>query len=172
MNKHSSIQLAKLKPLDRFAYLTATGFGAGFAPKAPGTFGALEGVALFLLTLTLHLSSTQHFILLVVLNIVILVFGIWVSKRSCEISNLEDPSQVVIDEISGQLIALVPLAFGSTTARIILAFILFRLFDIFKPYPIRKLEHLPHGFGVMLDDVLAGIFAAVIVWLVSYFHLM
>ena len=172
MNQPASIQLKSIKPIDRVAYLTATGFGAGFAPKAPGTFGALEGVGLFLLTLLLHLSAMQHFILLVGLNILIFALGVWASKRTCEISNLEDPSQVVVDEISGQLIALTPLAFHWSTALIILGFILFRLFDIFKPYPIRKLEHFPNGFGVMLDDVLAGIFAALIVWLVSYFRLL
>jgi phosphatidylglycerophosphatase A len=172
MNHPASIHLKSIKPIDRVAYLTATGFGAGFAPKAPGTFGALEGVAIFLLTLALQLSAQQHFVLLVALNLLIFAAGVWASKRTCEISNLEDPSQVVVDEISGQLIALTPLAFASSTALVIVAFMLFRLFDIFKPYPIRKLEHLPNGFGVMLDDVLAGIFAAVIIWLVSYFRLM
>lgn len=172
MNHPASIQLKSIKPIDRLAYLTATGFGAGFAPKAPGTFGALEGVGLFLLTLVLPLSAQQHFVLLVGLNILIFAAGVWASKRTCEISNLEDPSQVVVDEISGQLIALTPLAFDLSTALVIVAFLLFRLFDIFKPYPIRKLEHLPNGFGVMLDDVLAGIFAAAIVWLVSYFRLL
>lgn len=172
MNQPASIQLKSIKPLDRFAYLTATGFGAGFAPKAPGTFGALEGVGLFLLTLALPLASQQHFMLLVGLNILLFAAGVWASKRTCEISNLEDPSQVVVDEISGQFIALAPLAFGWSVGLIILAFLLFRLFDIFKPYPIRKLEHLPNGFGVMLDDVLAGIFAALIVWLVSAFRLL
>jgi phosphatidylglycerophosphatase A len=172
MNQPASIQLKSIKPLDRLAYLTATGFGAGFAPKAPGTFGALEGAGLFLLTLALPLSSQQRFILLVGLNLLIFFAGVWASKRTCEISKLEDPSQVVVDEISGQLIALTPLAFGWSTGLVILGFILFRLFDITKPYPIRKLEHLPNGFGVMLDDVLAGIFAAVIISLVSAFRLM
>ncbi|MBI3653881.1 MAG: phosphatidylglycerophosphatase A [Acidobacteria bacterium] len=172
MNQPASIRLKNISPLDRFAYLTATGFGAGFAPKAPGTFGALEGVAIFLLTLALHLSSAQHLILLVGLNILIFALGVWAAKRTCAISNLEDPSQVVIDEVSGQLIALTPLAFGASTPRVILAFILFRLFDIFKPYPIRKLEHFPNGFGVMLDDVLAGIYAAVLIGLVRYFRLL
>jgi phosphatidylglycerophosphatase A len=167
MNQPASIQLKSIKPLDRFAYLTATGLGAGFAPKAPGTFGAIEGVGIFLLTLLLHLSSGQHFALLVVLNVLLFALGVWASKRTCAISNLEDPSQVVVDEISGQLIALTPLAFGLSTAGVILAFILFRLFDIVKPYPIRKLEHFPNGFGVMLDDVLAGVYAAALVWLVS-----
>lgn len=172
MNQPASIQLKSIKPIDRLAYLTATGFGAGLAPKAPGTFGALEGVGLFLLTQALRLSPQQHFILLVGLNILIFFVGVWASKRTCEISNLEDPSQVVVDEISGQFIALAPLAFASSTALVILGFLLFRLFDITKPYPIRKLEHLPNGFGVMLDDVLAGVFAAVIVWLGSYFRLL
>src|ERR1051325_4652270 len=171
MNQPASIQLKSIKPIDRLAYLSATGMGAGFAPKAPGTFGAIEGVAIFLLTLLLHLSPPQHFVLLVGLNILIFAFGVWASKRTCAISNLEDPSQVVIDEISGQLIALAPLAFGPSVVRVILAFILFRLFDIFKPFPIRRLEHFPNGFGVMLDDVLAGVYAAALIWLLSSFKL-
>jgi phosphatidylglycerophosphatase A len=171
MNHPASIQLKSIKPIDRLAYLTATGLGAGFAPKAPGTCGAIEGVLIFLLTLALHLSPGQHLVLLAALNVLIFALGVWASKRTCAISNLEDPSQIVIDEISGQLIALTPLAYGSSIGLVILAFLLFRLFDIVKPFPIRKLEHFPNGFGVMLDDVLAGVYAAALVWLVSSFKL-
>lgn len=96
---------------------------------------------------------------LVVLNLLVFVVGVWASSRACEISGLKDPQKVVIDEVSGQLIALSPLALSGRIVPVIVAFALFRLFDIFKPWPIRKLERLPGGLGVMADDALAGIYA-------------
>ena len=76
----------------------------------------------------------------------------------------------LIDEVSGQLIAMTPLIVYPSLAGVAVAFVLFRAFDIFKPYPIRKLERLPGGFGVMTDDVLAGIYAAVLTWLAHYLN--
>lgn len=108
---------------------------------------------------------------MVVLNVVVFGVGVWTSGRACEISGLKDPQKVVIDEVSGQLIALVPAALSPAVVPVIAAFALFRLFDIFKPYPIRKLESLPGGLGVMADDALAGVYAAVLIWLASLLHL-
>ena len=164
------------RPVDRLAYAIATGAGAGFAPVAPGTVGATEGVVLFLVfnaiaNNNLLLAPRWSVILLVSLNVALLAVGVWASSRACAICSLEDPSQVVIDEVSGQLIALTPIIIAPSVAGILLAFLLFRLFDIFKPYPIRKLEHLPTGFGVMADDALAGIYAAVLVWLGIHWRL-
>ena len=82
-----------------------------------------------------------------------------------------DPQQVVVDEISGQLISLWPLAASASVGGVLMAFVLFRFFDILKPYPIRRLERLPGGLGVMADDALAGGFAAVLVWLGRHFGL-
>ena len=169
MTRPSIIRKENLSALDRFAYALATGFGAGFAPIAPGTFGAIEGAAVFIafiaVTRRLPLSPSASFILLVILNVMLFLVGVWASNRACEISGIKDPSQVVVDEVSGQLIALTPLFASPSVAGVIAAFVLFRLFDIFKPYPIRKLEGLPAGFGVMSDDALAGVYAAVIVFL-------
>jgi phosphatidylglycerophosphatase A len=155
------------RALDRFAYVLATGFGAGLAPVAPGTFGAIEGVAVFLLFTVvanrLSFSQSLSFGVLVILNVVLFVVGVWASNRACAVSGAKDPSLIVIDEISGQLIALTPLAASPSIAGVIAGFALFRLFDIFKPYPIRKLESFPAGFGVMSDDALAGIYAAAVV---------
>jgi phosphatidylglycerophosphatase A len=156
--------------VDRIAYAIATGAGAGFAPVAPGTLGAVEGVIIFLVFNALanksaSLSPSWSVALLVAINVGLFIAGVWASSRACEICALEDPSQVVIDEVSGQMIALIPLAAAPSLAGIILAFALFRLFDIFKPYPIRKLERLRAGFGVMADDALAGIYAATLVWI-------
>jgi phosphatidylglycerophosphatase A len=149
----------------RAAYAIATGAGAGFAPVAPGTLGAIEAVALFAAATALHLAPLNFLAMLVALNVVIFVAGVWASNRVCAISGIEDPGQIVVDEISGQLIALTPLAIAPSVVGVIAAFVLFRLFDIFKPYPIRKLEHFRAGWGVMLDDVLAGVYAALLVWL-------
>jgi phosphatidylglycerophosphatase A len=105
------------------------------------------------------------------LNIVLFVVGVWASSRTCRISGLKDPQKVVIDEVSGQLIALVPVALSPAHVPVIAAFALFRLFDIFKPYPIRKLESLPGGLGVMADDALAGLYAAALIWIGRLLHL-
>ncbi|HXG91398.1 MAG TPA: phosphatidylglycerophosphatase A [Blastocatellia bacterium] len=176
MNQTVSTNKRPVHPLDRFAYLIATGAGAGFAPVAPGTFGAAEGVAIFFgvhaLTINaLNLTPQSSLLLFVILNIAVFAIGVWASNRACEICELEDPSQVVVDEISGQMIALVPLAPAPSVVGVIAAFALFRVFDIFKPYPIRRLERLRAGLGVMSDDALAGIYAAALVWLGIYFRL-
>ncbi len=162
--------------LDRFAYVLATGFGAGAAPVAPGTLGAIEGVAIFLafivLANRLSFSPMLSFGLLAIINVLLFCVGVWASNRACELSGVKDPSQIVIDEISGQLIALTPIVASPSIAGVIAAFVLFRLFDIAKPYPIRKLESLPAGFGVMSDDALAGVYAAVIVLLCARFQVL
>ena len=116
-------------------------------------------------------SPRSHLLLLIALNIVIFAIGVWSASRACHISNLEDPSQVVIDEVSGQLIALTPVALAPSVAGVIVAFVLFRLFDIFKPYPIRRLERLRAGWGVMSDDGLAGIYAAALAGLALWLRL-
>jgi phosphatidylglycerophosphatase A len=164
----------KTRALDRAGYAVATGLGAGFAPVAPGTFGAIEGVGLYLAVAATGLNSSRLFAALAVLNVAVFGLGVWASARACRISELEDPSQVVIDEVSGQLIALTPLAYALPVingAGILLAFVLFRLFDIFKPYPIRRLERLHGGLGVMADDALAGVYAGLLVWLAIRFGL-
>jgi phosphatidylglycerophosphatase A len=149
------------------AYALATGLGAGFVPIAPGTAGSAEGVAIFLAIFAFHFGQTTLLFVLTILNVVIFVVGVWASTRTCEITGFKDPRLVVIDEVSGQLIALTPLAFfpSFSMAGAIAGFLLFRLFDIFKPYPIRKLERLRAGLGVMADDALAGVYAAVLLWL-------
>ncbi|HVF88589.1 MAG TPA: phosphatidylglycerophosphatase A [Blastocatellia bacterium] len=151
-------------PSDRFAYLTATGAGAGSSPFAPGTLGAIEGVALYLAIAALLPGALERFIFLLASNIAIFALGVWASGRTCRMSGLEDPSHIVVDEISGQLIALTPLAFAHSIAGVVAGFVLFRLFDIFKPYPIRRLEALHGGLGVMADDGLAGIYSAILIW--------
>ncbi|MFY9607839.1 MAG: phosphatidylglycerophosphatase A [Blastocatellia bacterium] len=167
--------LKNVRALDRFAYVLATGFGAGAAPVAPGTFGAIEGVAIFLAFIAtanrLAFSTRSQFFFLLTINVVFFFVGVWASNRACELSGVKDPSNIVIDEISGQLIAFSPLVASPSVLGVIAAFALFRLFDIAKPYPIRKLESLPAGLGVMSDDALAGLYAAVIVSLLVVWQL-
>ena len=173
---HMHIRKKKLPPLDRLAYGIATGAGAGFAPVAPGTFGSAEGVVLFiainaLVNLRLALAPRWVLVVFIALNVALFFIGVWAANRTCDITGVKDPSIVVIDEVSGQLIALTPLILKPSLEGLLAAFVLFRTFDIFKPYPIRRLESLGGGLGVMADDMLAGVYAAVLVWLGMYWHL-
>ena len=143
------------KVSDYLAIAIAT-FGVGFLPLIPGTFGSLVGVGIFLL-----LSSS---FVVVLLSILVLTFsGFWAASRTEELSGRKDPGKVVVDEVAGQMIALLPLTlFGVSTSAVIVSFILFRLFDIVKPYPAGRLEALKGGFGIMCDDLVAGVYAAII----------
>lgn len=158
---------------DRIATALATGLGAGLAPKAPGTLGSLEGVALFLalsavLRGPLQQTPVRAIVFLTAVNLVVFFVGVWSATRVCRITKLEDPQKVVADEVSGQLISLSPLAAAPTVTGVIVGFALFRILDIFKPYPINRMEQLHGGLGVMADDALAGVFAAALVWLGRY----
>jgi phosphatidylglycerophosphatase A len=128
----------------------ATGFGSGFSPIISGTVGSLMGIFLFFL-----LPEALWLRLLFLL--ITFLLGWWAAERVSLIRNEKDPKCVVIDEIVGMWI---PLLLASPSYRGIAAsFFLFRLFDIWKPGPIGKLESLPGGAGIMMDDVLAGLFA-------------
>lgn len=164
MNRPAPIIKQSSRPLDRAAYFIATGAGAGFLPVAPGTFGAIEAVAIYLLIIAFSTGPRLSVIFLAALGLLSFAVGVWAASRACEMCGLEDPSQIVIDEVNGQIIALTPLAVAPSIAGLIAAFALFRLFDIFKPYPIGKLEKLHGGLGVMADDALAGLYAAALVW--------
>ena len=96
--------------------------------------------------------------------VVVTGLGIWAATRTEQILGLKDPGKVVVDEVAGQMIALLPLSiFALGRGWIIVSFILFRLFDIFKPYPARRFEALRSGLGIMADDLVAGFYAALIV---------
>ena len=167
MSRTSPIKKEHITASDRVAYATATGLGAGFVPIAPGTVGALEGAAIYLAIHAMHLGKSPLLIVLAVVNLVLFAAGVWASNRTCELTALKDPRLIVIDEVSGQLIALTPIALlpSLSMRAVVIGFLLFRLLDIYKPYPIRKLERLDGGLGVMADDALAGVYAAVLLWL-------
>jgi len=151
------------KASDYLALAIAT-FGVGFLPLIPGTFGSLLSVGIFLLfTQILAGSSLIAVVLLFILAVTFA--GIWAASRTEELSGRKDPGKVVVDEVAGQMIALLPVALFSLqplTRGVIVSFILFRLFDIFKPYPASRFERLKGGYGIMCDDLAAGAYAAII----------
>ena len=143
-----------LSLLDRLAWLYATGCGVGLAPKAPGTFGSLLG--LLIVWGWQSLSRPTHESVIVALAGVLL--GVAAAQRTARRCGLEDPGCVVCDEIAAFTIVFGMTPITWTTAAIGWAW--FRVFDIAKPWPIRRLERLPGGWGIMADDLLAGVFAA------------
>jgi phosphatidylglycerophosphatase A len=141
-----------------YAALAIATFGVGYLPLIPGTFGSLVGVLIFLLLV--QSVALQLFVIPV-----IVVLGIWAASRTEKLLGKKDPGKVVVDEVAGQMIALTPLPFmadGPWLVWVIVSFNLFRLFDIFKPYPARRFESLPGGFGIMADDLVAGIYGAIV----------
>ena len=140
--------------LDKPSHLLAFGFGAGCSPKAPGTMGTLLAVGLYL-PLS-HLSLPLYLAVLVT----VVVVGIWICDRASRDLGVHDHPGIVWDEIAGYLLTM--LAAPAGWVWIIAGFALFRLFDIWKPWPIGWLDrHVGGGFGIMLDDLVAGVFAAV-----------
>jgi len=149
---------------DYLALAIAT-FGVGYLPLIPGTFGSLVGVGIFLALFT---ATSASFAVILIVILVITFAGIWAAFRTEELEGRKDPGKVVVDEVAGQMIALLPLTLFNLqplTRGVIVSFILFRLFDIFKPYPAGRFERLRGGFGIMCDDLMAGFYAAVIVWI-------
>lgn len=147
-----------------FHNFIATGFGSGYSPIAPGTAGAL----LAMLIWWGYSLLFSHCISIPVLTfIVIVVFtfaGIW-SSSVVEKYWGEDPSRVVVDEMVGTWIALLAVPEGAHWGYMLAAFVLFRFFDIVKPLGVRKMESLPSGFGIMADDILAGIYGFIVIYL-------
>ena len=135
------------------AKLIATVFYVGLIPIAPGTFGTIAAIPLFY-----ALSFTPLYLYLAITVLIILI-SVWASGVAEEIFGKTDPGKVVADEVCGYLVTmiLVPVTLGN----IFFGFLLFRLFDIAKPYPIRKFERLPGGWGIVMDDVMAGVYSCI-----------
>ena len=137
---------------ERLRLALATGLGLGYSPVAPGTVGSLAGLAL---VWPLWWIGGPWAVVAGAAGIVAL--GGWASGVARTHFRRPDPGHVVIDEIAGQMVAL--LFVVPTLATLVGGWLLFRLFDIWKPYPIRRLERLPGASGIMADDLLAGVFA-------------
>ncbi|CAA9424491.1 MAG: Phosphatidylglycerophosphatase A [uncultured Pyrinomonadaceae bacterium] len=159
--------------LDYFA-LGVTTFGVGYLPLMPGTYGSAVGVGIYLFFAHLEKnaylsyglgggSSEQIMAWLHAFNLIaFLLFcllGIWAANRATQLFKNKDPQQAVVDEIIGQLITFLFVPFLVSWHFVVAGFLLFRLFDIWKPYPIDSLQNLPAGIGVCADDILAGIYA-------------
>ncbi len=151
-----------MKATDYLALAIST-WGVGYLPLMPGTYGSLVAVGIFL-GLT-QIAAGNALVAVVLVSIVVVTFaGIWAAARTEDLSNRKDPRKVVVDEVAGQLISLFPLTLFAhwSIVAVIISFILFRFFDIVKPYPAGRLEALEGGLGVMCDDLVAGVYAAVI----------
>jgi phosphatidylglycerophosphatase A len=215
----SSASAAKPEKRPRFALFIATATGLGYLPKAPGTWGSLAGLMLAfvpwwafeglmrVVIFAKRRNGSFYFVVSarhwdpflwaqIVLAILVGVIGVWSANSAAEFWHQKDPQQVVIDEVSGQHLALVlgcsvpvwwrtvseypwnGFPFGLVTVRsplnwkyLLLGFILFRLFDIWKPFPARQAESLPGGWGIMTDDWVAGIYASLGLWVARAFGL-
>ena len=142
------------------AFWIATGFGSGLIRPAPGTWGSLA--ALFIALPRLGQDNSGQILLL--MATVAFIVGVYVSNAWEKHVGTQDDGRIVIDEFAGMWIAMLPLTLPGfyTPTNLLLSFILFRLFDIWKPWPIGLLDkNVKGGLGVMIDDVVAGIFAAV-----------
>jgi phosphatidylglycerophosphatase A len=149
-----------------WAWVVATFFGSGFGRPGPGTWASVATALLwFALARFAHPASLPLFAAITALAVTLI--GIPAATHVARALGRKDPSQVVIDEVAGQMIAFiaVPLNWHNVLA----ALILFRAFDITKPFPIRRLERLPEGTGIMLDDVGAGLYALAVMQLLLHF---
>jgi phosphatidylglycerophosphatase A len=141
-----------------WAWAVGTFFGAGLLQPGPGTYGSIAAVLLWYAAAhTLHPAPVALAIGTTIAAIIATLIGIPAATIVARESGREDPGHVVIDEVAGQLIALI--AIPADWRHAVLSLLLFRAFDIFKPPPIRRFERLPAGTGIMLDDVAAGLFA-------------
>lgn len=133
----------------------ATSGGAGYFPIAPGTAGSAVGVGIVAALGALPLARIWQQTAIAALVLGLGALGVWAAGRAEKHFGKTDPGQVVIDEVVGQMITL--LLWPDATWKWLLAgFVLFRIFDVLKPFPARRLEHAPGGWGIMLDDVAAG----------------
>lgn len=138
------------------SYIFATGLGCGYIPKIPGTVASLLAVILY------WFFAVDLFMLLII-SLLLFIFGVPAATKVEQIEG-KDSGKIVIDEITGQLLTFVFIPL--TGINIVMGFVLFRIFDILKPYPINISQKLPGGWGVMIDDVLAAVYANIVLRLI------
>jgi phosphatidylglycerophosphatase A len=147
--------------VNRVAVALATCFGCGYFPWGPGTVGSL---AAMIIVVVWHAYAGAGRPALLIAILLLLGPAIWASTRTARLLDRKDPSIVVVDEVLGQWVTLL----GGTALRwksFCAAFLLFRLFDIWKPWPVRNFEKLPEGVGIVADDLAAGIYGALILYI-------
>lgn len=158
--KREDLQGLKLTNL---AHLAAVGFGSGLAPKAPGTFGTIAAVPLYYLLSMLSIESY------VAVLIVTSLLGFWICHVASRDMGVHDHKAIVWDEFVGYWITMVCVPFSWQWA--LVGFVLFRIFDILKPWPISWLDKkMQGGFGIMIDDIVAGLCAAAVLQGLIYFY--
>jgi phosphatidylglycerophosphatase A len=147
--------------------LLATWFGCGYFPWGPGTVGSLAAV---LIAFVLHRYLNLGRETLAALTLVLLWPGIWAATQTARIFQREDPGMVVVDEVLGQWVTLLAVPARNWKV-LVVGFLLFRVFDIWKPWPVRTLERLPEGVGIVADDLAAGVYSAVLLYVGARFSL-
>jgi phosphatidylglycerophosphatase A len=153
--------------MTRLAITIATWFGAGYSPFAPGTAGSLAALVIAIVLHEYAGFSNWHFLVMAAL---LFPPATWAASETARVKNLKDPQIVVVDEVLGQWITLA----GARTLNwksYLAAFALFRLFDIWKPAPVRQLEGLPGGLGINADDMMAGAYGALVLFTAGWFNL-
>jgi len=148
------------KFIDNISKFISSFFGLGFIPFAPGTFGSLAGVAIY------YFLWRKELIFYAVLFFLIMI-GFAAAGRAERACGKKDPGFIVIDEVVGSMIAFILVSVN--LINIIIVFALFRIMDVTKPFPIKRIEDMPSGFGIMLDDVVAGFYANIIFYVVFSF---
>lgn len=162
----------------RFALFVATACGLGYLPKAPGTWGSLAGALIYYLIqfyfplssatgrpLGLGVRAAWSSMTVLPIAILIAVVGVLTAHSVAKYFGMEDPQFVVIDEVSGQLFTYMFALAPANWKYLVLGFILFRVFDIWKPFPARQAESLPGGWGIMTDDWAAAVYAGIGLWI-------
>jgi phosphatidylglycerophosphatase A len=150
--------------MSRFFLILATGFGVGYSPIAPGTLGTLIAIPIYYFLSEIPLPLYE------ITLIGFLFLSVWISENAETFFGKKDDPRIVIDEMTGFFVTM--LWIPKTIHFIMIGFILFRFFDILKPFPIRHLERkVKGGWGVVLDDVMAGVYANIILQIISYFTL-
>lgn len=161
-----SIHFDQMSWTERFITFCGVGFGSGLLPKAPGTFGS--AFALLFIPLWLWLGFWGSVAAIVMMSLV----GIYICGKSAELMHVHDDGRIVWDEFAGQSITLLPLIYFNfiDVKWTVIGFLLFRLFDVWKPWPIRVIDQrVEGGFGIMLDDIIAGLWAALCILLYIFF---
>jgi len=138
----------------------ATGLGAGYFPVAPGTAGSAVGLALVIAFRQTRLESPALAVCLAAFTGLLFAVGVWSAGNAEKVFGCVDPRQVVIDEVAGQILTFVATPRVSWIG-LIAGFLLFRGFDIIKPFPARQAERIPGGWGIMLDDLVAGLYSLI-----------
>lgn len=159
------IQFKKMNWTERLIVFTGVGFGSGLLPKAPGTFGS--AFALLFIPIWMMIGFNYSMIAMVIMS----MMGIYLCGRTADIMGVHDDGRIVWDEFAGQSITFLPLIYlgQMSWVWVLVGFGLFRLFDVWKPWPIRVIDRrVEGGFGIMLDDIIAGLWAAICIIIYLY----